>query len=907
MKRLLALFLIICTLFVFASCDVILNKVDDIRLPFQDEEPKDTNDKTDRPDEPDDNQGNNGGSTTEPVKTKEDEWRETYNCITVSEGLDICDQTGETESSRYYVIATIVSIDDEDAYYGKMTVKDSTGQILVYGARDASGRVMYGDLDDKPVVGDVVLFYASFKNYKGTREIFSGYIIDYYTPDNGGNSGNSGNTGSTTAHTYNDFTSSEKALMQELIGTVIPFIPNDDYSLEEYDGAEYGYDGEYGVYFTTTDNTVAEFNAYLEKFSSYTLDGTEEDEDGDTWYYYSKGDVYIDVIHYYYDGDYYLELYAYIYDDGTGSGTGSGSGSGSTTSHTYNDFTSSEKALMQELIGTVIPFIPNDDYSLEEYDGAEYGYDGEYGVYFTTTDNTVAEFNAYLEKFSSYTLDGTEEDEDGDTWYYYSKGDVYIDVIHYYYDGDYYLELYAYIYDDGTGSGTGSGSGSGSGSNTNDGVITNEGAGLPNDADGVYDVDFTRAENVKDITDQDYYLGGCPTTGSPAVLVIPVDFSDVTASSKGYTTSAIVNAFKKNGVTDYYSVYDYYYISSYGQLTLDITVLDYWFRPQYTSSYYYNATYDYYGTEIEIGDQLVLDEALAYLATVMDLSRFDSDNNGMIDSVVLINTLEIGEEDFYWAYRYWNLYTDDDGYYYEYDGVSANDYMWASYQFLYEAYDDDGNTYYDSSVMNPYTFIHEFAHVLGVDDYYDTSYETDPLQGCDVMDSMVGDHNAYTKFNLGWITSSRLVVTDSSVTLTLKDFSKFGDTIIIGNNWDDDLGAYQEYYVLIYYKNTGLNAGDAGYFTRDGVVVYHVNASLYEGVDDGESYYYVYNNNTSPSDQYGTEDNLIEFVKSAADTYTYVEGDTLPTVTDDQGNTLGITFTVDSVTDEYVTITFTAA
>jgi hypothetical protein len=174
------------------------------------------------------------------------------------------------------------------------------------------------------------------------------------------------------------------------------------------------------------------------------------------------------------------------------------------------------------------------------------------------------------------------------------------------------------------------------------------------------------------------------------------------------------------------------------------------------------------------------------------------------------------------------------------------------------------------------------------------------------MDSMTGDHNAYTKFNLGWITTSRLVVTGSSVTLTLEDFSKGGDTIIIANNWDDSLGAYQEYYVLFYYKNTGLNGGDAGYFARDGVIVYHVNASLYSEVYDGETYYDVYNNNTDPSDQYGTEDNLIEFVKSANDTFTYVVGDTLPSVTDDQGNTLGYTFTVDSITENYATITFTA-
>jgi hypothetical protein len=219
----------------------------------------------------------------------------------------------------------------------------------------------------------------------------------------------------------------------------------------------------------------------------------------------------------------------------------------------------------------------------------------------------------------------------------------------------------------------------------------------------------------------------------------------------------------------------------------------------------------------------------------------------------------------------------------------------------------DGNvSYTDTSVMNTYTFIHEFAHVLGADDYYDTEYIGDPMAGCDVMDAMTGDHNAFTKFNLGWLTTSRLVVTNGSVTLQLEDFSKNGDTIIIANNWDEKLGAYQEYYILAYYKNTGLNGGDAGYFSRDGVVVYHVNASLYKEVIDGETYYDIYNTNTDVSSESGTVDNLIEYVKSAADTFTYIAGDTLPTVTDDQGNVLGITFVVDSLTADYATITFTA-
>jgi len=198
--------------------------------------------------------------------------------------------------------------------------------------------------------------------------------------------------------------------------------------------------------------------------------------------------------------------------------------------------------------------------------------------------------------------------------------------------------------------------------------------------------------------------------------------------------------------------------------------------------------------------------------------------------------------------------------------------------------------------------------VLGADDYYDTSYtsNTTPLEGADMMDSMFGDHNPYTKFNYGWLTTSRLVVAEDTVTLTLEDFTKNGDTIIVANNWDATLGAYQEYYVLMYYTENGANAGDEyGFFAREGVLVYHVNASLYKEVLDGETYYDVYNNNTNASDEYGTENNLIEFVKTAGDTFTYVAGDTSPTIIDDNGKTLAYSFVIDSIEGDTATITFT--
>lgn len=578
--------------------------------------------------------------------------------------------------------------------------------------------------------------------------------------------------------------------------------------------------------------------------------------------------------------------------------------------HDFTAFTDDENAIFDQYIGGRIPFVPNNEYYVEGYYD-ETGY--EYGINFYTIGNTQAEFDAYLkayEKVGYVFIETYEDEEESNIWYYYTKGDIGVDISYYFWDGEYWIDVYVYssLSKEWDGGDWGD-LGGGSDTDEDADILTNAGKGLPTSVNGVYNVDFTKAKYVKDVTDQGYYIDGCPTSGKVKVLVIPVEFSDVTAASKGYTVSAINTAFNgSTGTTDYHSVSEYYSLSSYGKLDLDFTVLTNWFRPKNTSSYYAKQTIDYDGEELFIGDQLIIDEALAYLESRMDLSAFDSDDNDIIDAVVVINTLDINEEkDFQWAYRYWNMYTDDDGYYYEYDKVSANDYLWASYQFMLECYDEDGDTYYDDDAMNTYTYIHEFGHILGADDYYDTAYEGAPLDGYDIMDSMLGDHNPFTKFNYGWLKNSRLVVAEKSVTLTLEDFSKNGDTILIANNWDETLGAYQEYYILMYYTNKGLNGGDAGYFMKEGIVVYHVNASLYREEYEGENYYDIYNTNTSASDpNYGTEDNLIELVKSRSFEYVYGVGDSLSSsIKDDQGNKIAYTFTVDSLSNGNATLTFT--
>lgn len=713
--------------------------------------------------------------------------------------------------------------------------------------------------------------------------------------------------GGDEAYWYNAFTPAEKTLFETYVGLVIPFMPNNEYYIKGYHSET---DYENGLCFYTIGNTVEEFTDYREAYKDYNFIGTSQAEDGYLWYYYEKDDVLVTTCHYEKDGETYSVMYARfrgVIDDGTdspadsaGGETPEGGDEGGTTGHTYNDFTPEQKTLFETYVGAVIPFLPNSEYYVEGYNTET---DYENGMCFYTIGNNANEFALYRASYTYFGYEWTDtyEDDLGDTWYTYEKDALVVDMCYYYDEGEYWLVVYVLSLD--------------ISDTPDDGEVDdnetpdNGGNETPKEEDGTGTrvVDFTKATNVKNVTDQGYYVDGCPTTGQVKVLVIPVEFSDATAANKGYTTAKLDTIFNGGaGTTDYYSVKDYYEISSYGALHLDFVVLENWFKPSNRSSYYKRATMDYYGQSMEIGDQMIMDEALAYLESRMDLTEFDSDNNGIIDAVVMINTLDINSDvNFNWAYRYWNIYTDNSGYYYEYDKVSANDYMWASYKFLMESYDDYGNPSYSHSTMNPYTYIHEFGHILGADDYYDTAYKNEPMGGYDMMDSMLGDHNAFTKFNYGWLTTARLITAEESVTLFLDSFTKTGDAVIIANNWDDKLGAYQEYFIVVYYTNTGLNSGEGGYFAENGILVYHVNAALDSETNGGETYYDLKYNNTDKSDEYGTEHNLIELVESADGNYLFGEYDGLgANVTTDNGQKVAYVFTVNEITEDNATITF---
>ena len=101
----------------------------------------------------------------------------TYPTITIAEALELCGESGNITTERYYIRATVKSIDN--ANYGVMTICDETGEIGIYRTDNADGTVNYSAMTDKPYAGDEVLLYCQLQNYNGTREIKSAYLIEF--------------------------------------------------------------------------------------------------------------------------------------------------------------------------------------------------------------------------------------------------------------------------------------------------------------------------------------------------------------------------------------------------------------------------------------------------------------------------------------------------------------------------------------------------------------------------------------------------------------------------------------------------------------------------------------------------------------------------------------------------------
>lgn len=335
-----------------------------------------------------------------------------------------------------------------------------------------------------------------------------------------------------------------------------------------------------------------------------------------------------------------------------------------------------------------------------------------------------------------------------------------------------------------------------------------------------YDKYKSFSYNLRDVC-QTYGQKPLASTGNQKVLVIPVEFTGSAYKWNNYKRDSIRKCFfadPSSSDIGWESVSSFYKKSSYGKLNISGEL-----GPTFTSSYTYSQM-----DAKEHPDRYLVDEFEASSAYSQLRKDYDVDGDGYIDSIAFIycDPIKVSSTDMrWWAF----VYTNDSSA--NVDNPTVNQYMWASYYFNEKA--TVSNPHGGQYNLDAHTYIHEFGHLMGLDDYYcyDDNNYYDPSGGQEMHSQNIGDENIYSKLCLGWV-EPYYVKPESSVTLTLRTSSMYGDAIIINDNWNGT--PMDEYLIIEYYSPTGLNEKDsqqeyaknARMFQTTGFRIYHVDSRL---------------------------------------------------------------------------------
>lgn len=356
----------------------------------------------------------------------------------------------------------------------------------------------------------------------------------------------------------------------------------------------------------------------------------------------------------------------------------------------------------------------------------------------------------------------------------------------------------------------------------------------------------------RDVRINEGYATAMPSTGVVNMLVIPIQFSDATCAEilEGcqQTKDNIDTAFFGSpSELPWHSVASYYHASSYGQLTIEGMVTD-WFTPTITAVELSN------NRGLLGGD--VIQPALTYFKETYPnrVLDFDQDQDGYLDAVYFIYSLtfdlqgeQYGEDkDVFWAFV-------------AYQGGAANvlsptlfHYGWSSYQFMYEdgyyqrsangkaEWNDDNEPIFfpwkdnqGQRTVDAHVYIHEVGHLLGLLDYY--SYDRSagdwgPSGALDMMDYNIGDHNGFSKMALGWIPPTFI---RQPGTVVLPSMATQPSMLMLTK--PNPTTMMDEYLLLEFYQPIGLNQKDSQasfsgryprMFTSSGLKIYHIDARI---------------------------------------------------------------------------------
>ncbi len=305
--------------------------------------------------------------------------------------------------------------------------------------------------------------------------------------------------------------------------------------------------------------------------------------------------------------------------------------------------------------------------------------------------------------------------------------------------------------------------------------------------------------------------------GERHILVVLVNYKDKSFSltNPGERFTALLNeeGYSADGGTG--SVRDFYIDNSGGKFRPVFDVYGPVTLPE-------NMAY-YGGNDSQGYDKLperALYDACVLLDDEIDFTDFDSDGDGMVDMVLFYyagyNEAEGGSANTIWPHQWSLTYSSDQEVRYnQFDGVRVGNYFCTS-----EYKGASG-----SRMCGIGTTCHEFAHSLGLPDFYDTDYETNGYAGgLYSFSTMCGGpynnesrtppyFNAEERIMLGWMDKDRMRLLSENGTYSIKGIEN-NDACYSTTSTEGD------YFVYEYRSGEGWDK-----YLPVGMVVYHVDKS----------------------------------------------------------------------------------
>ncbi|MDD4455411.1 MAG: M6 family metalloprotease domain-containing protein [Candidatus Methanomethylophilaceae archaeon] len=309
--------------------------------------------------------------------------------------------------------------------------------------------------------------------------------------------------------------------------------------------------------------------------------------------------------------------------------------------------------------------------------------------------------------------------------------------------------------------------------------------------------------------------------GGKPFLVILVQFADLTfasaSASEDFFNMLNLPGYSANRGTG--SAYDYFYENSSGQFNPQFDVIGPVTLPQNYAYYGENDRQDY-----DLRPREMVSEAveLADQTLGIDFSQYDNNNDGYIDNIFVYyagwNEAEGGGDDTVWPHQ-WSIYN-----WVTVDGVKTGTYACTS---------EFRGTPSEQDYAGIGTFCHEFGHVLGLPDFYDTDYrdngQAEELGPYSLMSN--GNYNnmgrtppyfsVMERALVGWITSVEVSALKQTGYYELDPLFQNTGFRSPTPSYTQNYFPNGEYYLYENRRKTGWDT----YLPHEGLLIYHVDRS----------------------------------------------------------------------------------